>query len=61
MPTAWRCSATSRRSDHAALPIIPCLLLHGGGRSETRPFGDPKYVGDPLNAVKIFNRKGSTS
>ena len=37
--------------------IIPCLLLHRGGLVKTRQFKDPKYVGDPLNAVKIFNEK----
>ena len=37
--------------------IIPCLLLHDGGLVKTRQFKDPKYVGDPLNAVKIFNEK----
>lgn len=37
--------------------IIPCLLKHDGGLVKTRQFKDPKYVGDPLNAVKIFNEK----
>ena len=37
--------------------IIPCLLLHQGGLVKTRQFKAPKYVGDPLNAVKIFNEK----
>jgi cyclase len=37
--------------------IIPCLLLHKGGLVKTRQFKDAKYVGDPLNAVKIFNEK----
>jgi imidazole glycerol-phosphate synthase subunit HisF len=37
--------------------IIPCLLIHKGGLVKTRQFGDPKYVGDPLNAVRIFNEK----
>ena len=37
--------------------IIPCLLLHKGGLVKTRGFKDPKYVGDPINAVKIFNEK----
>ncbi len=37
--------------------IIPCLLMHDGGLIKTRQFKDPKYVGDPLNAVKIFNEK----
>jgi cyclase len=37
--------------------IIPCLLIHNGGLVKTIQFLDPKYVGDPLNAVKIFNEK----
>src|SRR3989454_10504292 len=37
--------------------IIPCLLVHKGGLVKTIRFGDPKYVGDPINAVKIFNEK----
>lgn len=37
--------------------IVPCLLLHKGGLVKTRQFKEPKYVGDPLNAVKIFNEK----
>jgi len=37
--------------------IIPCLLVKDGGLVKTRKFGEPKYVGDPINAVKIFNEK----
>jgi len=37
--------------------IIPCLLVHKGGLHKTVQFGSPKYVGDPINAVKIFNEK----
>lgn len=37
--------------------IIPCLLIHQGGLVKTVGFKDPKYVGDPINAVKIFNEK----
>jgi len=37
--------------------IIPCLLVHKGGLVKTVQFGAPKYVGDPLNAVRIFNEK----
>jgi imidazole glycerol-phosphate synthase subunit HisF len=37
--------------------IIPTLLLHQNGLVKTRQFKEPKYVGDPLNAVKIFNEK----
>lgn len=37
--------------------IIPCLLVHKKGLVKTVEFKDPKYVGDPINAVKIFNEK----
>ena len=37
--------------------IIPCLLVHEGGLVKTVRFKDPKYIGDPINAVKIFNEK----
>lgn len=37
--------------------IIPCLLIHDGGLNKTEKFKPGKYVGDPLNAVKIFNEK----
>lgn len=37
--------------------IIPCLLVKNKGLVKTRQFKDPKYVGDPINAVKIFNEK----
>lgn len=37
--------------------IIPCLLVHQGGLVKTQGFESPKYVGDPINAVKIFNEK----
>ena len=37
--------------------IIPCLLVHNKGLVKTVNFKDAKYVGDPINAVKIFNEK----
>ena len=37
--------------------IIPCLLVQNKGLVKTVKFSSPKYVGDPLNAVKIFNEK----
>ena len=37
--------------------VIPCLLLRGAGLVKTTRFKDPKYVGDPINAIKIFNDK----
>lgn len=37
--------------------LIPCLLVHKGGLVKTLKFGDPKYVGDPINTVRIFNEK----
>lgn len=39
--------------------IIPCLLIQNGGLVKTVNFKSPKYVGDPINAVKIFNEKES--
>lgn len=38
--------------------VIPCLLLKGNGLVKTTKFKDAKYIGDPLNAIKIFNEKG---
>ena len=37
--------------------IIPCLLIHNKGLTKTVKFKEGKYVGDPLNAVRIFNEK----
>lgn len=37
--------------------VIPCLLVHDRGLVKTVGFASPKYVGDPINAVKIFNEK----
>jgi imidazole glycerol-phosphate synthase subunit HisF len=37
--------------------VIPCLLLHNGGLVKTVNFKDPRYLGDPINIVKIFNEK----
>ena len=35
--------------------VVPCLLIKDSGLVKTKNFLDPKYVGDPLNAVKIYN------
>jgi cyclase len=37
--------------------VIPCLLLRNQGLVKTVKFKEPKYVGDPINAVRIFNEK----
>ncbi|OPY79864.1 MAG: Imidazole glycerol phosphate synthase subunit HisF [Syntrophorhabdus sp. PtaU1.Bin153] len=37
--------------------VIPLLLLKDQGLVKTVNFKDPKYVGDPINAVRIFNEK----
>ena len=37
--------------------IIPCLLIRDKGLVKTINFSGEKYVGDPINAVKIFNEK----
>jgi len=37
--------------------IIPVLLIQNNGLVKTVKFQDSKYVGDPINVVKIFNEK----
>ena len=37
--------------------VIPCLLIRGNGLVKTRKFKDPVYVGDPVNAMRIFSEK----
>lgn len=37
--------------------VIPCLLLRGDGLVKGVKFKNHKYVGDPINAVRIFNEK----
>jgi cyclase len=39
--------------------VIPVLLLNNNGLVKTFRFSNPKYVGDPINAVRIFNDKGT--
>lgn len=35
--------------------VIPVLLIHQGGVYKTKKFKRPIYVGDPINAIRIFN------
>jgi imidazole glycerol-phosphate synthase subunit HisF len=37
--------------------VIPCLLLKDNGLVKTTAFESPRYIGDPINAVRIFNEK----
>ena len=37
--------------------VIPVLLLRNEGLVKTSRFKDPKYAGDPINAIRIFNEK----
>ena len=37
--------------------IIPCLLLKNNALYKTVKFKNEKYIGDPINAVRIFNEK----
>jgi imidazole glycerol-phosphate synthase subunit HisF len=37
--------------------VIPVLLIHKGGLVKSVRFKKYQYVGDPINAVKIFNEK----
>ena len=44
--------ATFRR-----IRVIPVLLIQKGGLVKSAGFKNHIYVGDPINAVKIFNEK----
>lgn len=37
--------------------VIPVLLIHKQGLIKSRSFKNYRYVGDPINAVRIFNEK----
>jgi cyclase len=37
--------------------VIPCLLLKEDGLVKGKQFKDHRYVGDPINTVKLFNDK----
>ena len=37
--------------------VVPSLLLKNGGLVKTTKFDVPKYIGDPINAIRIFNTK----
>jgi len=36
---------------------IPCLLVRGNGLVKTQKFSNPVYLGDPVNAIRIFSEK----
>ncbi len=38
--------------------VIPTLLLNDGNLVKTKKFANPQYLGDPINAIRIFNEKG---
>ncbi len=38
--------------------VIPALLIQKGGLVKSIKFKDHRYVGDPINAIRIFNEKG---
>lgn len=37
--------------------VIPTLLIHNGDLVKTKEFKKPVYLGDPINAIRIFNEK----
>ena len=37
--------------------LIPCLLINNERLIKTFKFDKPNYIGDPLNAIRIFNEK----
>ena len=38
--------------------MIPVLLIHNGGIYKTNRFKNPVYIGDPINAIRLFNDLG---
>ena len=40
-----------------SIRVIPSLLLRNTGLVKTIKFKNPTYIGDPINAVRIFNDK----
>jgi cyclase len=40
-----------------AVRVMPCLLLRNSALVKTIQFKDPSYVGDPINAIRIYNEK----
>jgi cyclase len=40
-----------------AIRVMPCLLMDQGALVKTVQFKKPTYIGDPVNAVRIFNQK----
>ncbi len=40
-----------------SIRVMPCLLLRHSKLVKTVRFKDPDYIGDPVNAVKIYNDK----
>jgi len=47
-----------QRSSGAVPRVIVALTMQDGRLVRTRKFKKPSYVGDPINAVKVFNEKG---
>src|SRR3990167_9049926 len=39
----------------ATIRIIPCLLMQNKKLVKTTRFKNPQYIGDPLNAIRIYN------
>ena len=37
--------------------LVPCLLLKNQGLVKTVKFKNERYIGDPINTVKLFNEK----
>ena len=37
--------------------VIPTLLIKEGSLVKTKQFKNPRYIGDPVNAIRIFNEK----
>ena len=37
--------------------VIPLLLMSNGKLYKTKQYNNPRYIGDPINVIRIFNEK----
>jgi imidazole glycerol-phosphate synthase subunit HisF len=51
------CPSSGKRAHVKRIRVIPVLLVRNGDLVKTKQFGKPVYIGDPINAVRIFNDK----
>ncbi len=54
---SWGLIKTQKKFKMLRSRFIPVLLIEDGELTKTKQFQDGIYVGDPINAIRIFNEK----